>query len=106
MIVVRPKGTLQMMDEWFRLKFRPRDWSLWDTSMDTLRKVRKLRQKPAHAIRTDSFDHKFSVEQRQLIVSAYDAVRTMRQAFANHPNVRGKNIEINSALFEGKICDF
>ena len=105
-IVVRPKGTIQMLDEWFRLKFRSNNCSPWEATIGTLKNVRKLRQKPAHAIRADAFDHKFSAEQRQLIVSVYDAVRTIRLCLANHPNVRRKNIEINPALFEGKICDF
>ncbi|MBK9304480.1 MAG: AAA family ATPase [bacterium] len=104
--VIRSKGTLQMLDEWIRLKFRPRDWAVWDASMVTLRKIRRMRQRPAHVIQKDTYDQKFSVEQRQLIVDAYHAVEAIRLALSSHPDVRKSDVTVDSALAEGKICDF
>ena len=56
-----------------------------DEAIATLKKVRKLRQRPAHAINEDVFDKKFQKEQRELIKEAYEALSILRQAFAFHP---------------------
>jgi hypothetical protein len=69
----------------------------------SFRKVRKLRQKPAHSVREDEFDQKYFHEQRSLIMDAYAAVRTLRLVLANRPSVRANPPEINKFLFEGKI---
>ena len=51
----------------------------------TLRKIRRLRQRPAHALLDDDrFDQKFLKEQRALIQDAYFAVRTIRSLFETH----------------------
>ncbi|MEP6850618.1 MAG: AAA family ATPase [Acidobacteriota bacterium] len=59
-IVVQPKGTLQLFDEWLRKYFRCSDWAAWEESIKAIRKVRKLRQEPAHAINENIFDQKYS----------------------------------------------
>jgi len=104
-IVVQNKGTLQILDEWVRKYFRTNDWKPWDDAIKVFKKVRKLRQEPAHAVNEDEFDQKYFKEQRELIVQAYDGIRTIRLMFANHPLVKKANIEIPAELFEGKIWD-
>lgn len=54
-VVVSPKGTLTMLDEWLRQKLRLPDWEPWETALVSLREVRKLRQKPAHAVDENVF---------------------------------------------------
>lgn len=49
-VVVRQKGTLQILDEWLRKTFRTSDWELWDAAIKAFRELRQLRQKPAHAL--------------------------------------------------------
>lgn len=102
-IQVQRKGTLQMLDDWLRSQFRTDDWGPWDASIKALRKVRKLRQKPAHALDENVFDQQYFKKQRDLLVEAYNAVRTIRLMFANHPVMRTADIEIPSWLQEGKI---
>ncbi len=69
----------------------------------TFKKIRKVRQTPAHSIHENVFDQKYFKEQRQLIIDAHGAVKTLRMMFGNHPKVKQKEIEIPDYLSEGKI---
>jgi len=64
-----------------------------------------MRQRPAHAVDEDRFDQKYFKEQRELIIEAYSAVRTLRLMFANHPDVESAKIKIPDWLQEGKIWE-
>jgi hypothetical protein len=102
-IVVTPKGTLTILDEWIHSRMRLPDWTPWDEAIAALRKVRKLRQKPAHAVNENVFDQKYFKEQRQLMIDAYDAVRTIRLLFANHRAVKSAGIVAPDWLQTGTI---
>ncbi len=102
-IQINPKGTLQILDDWVRKSFKIADWQPWEETMRALRKVRKLRQKPAHAFNEDQFDQKYFKEQREIILEVYIAIRTIRLLFTNHPKVGAANIEVPDWLYEGKI---
>jgi len=104
-IVIQHKGTLQILDEWLRKYFRTSDWEPWDNAIKAFKKVRKLRQEPAHAINEDEFDQRYFKEQRELIVQSYDGIRTLRLFFANFPAVKVAKINIPDVLFEGRIWD-
>ena len=105
-IIIKSKGTITMLDEWLNLRFRPSDRKTMQNLINVFKKVRKLRQKPAHVIRLNVFDQKFFHLQRELIVTAYDAVRTLRLIFANHPLVCAAKIDILDYLYEGKIWTY
>jgi len=102
-IQIQPKGTLQILDNWVRKYFRTSDWKPWDESIKTLREVRKLRQKPAHALNENLFDQRYFKEQRELIIKAYSAIRTLRLLLANHRLVRNADISIPDWLVNGDI---
>lgn len=102
-IIIQPKGTIQILDDWVREHFRTSDWELWDESIKTLRDIRKLRQKPAHAIDENTFDQRYFKEQRELMIRAYEALQTIRRMISNHPSVKRANIQIPSWLYEGQI---
>ena len=104
-IQIVPKGTLKILDDWVRKFYKPPDWDFWEATMGALQKVRKLRQKPAHAINEDQFDQKYFREQRELIIEVYRSVRDIRLLFANHPKVRKSKIEIPEWLDKGQIWD-
>ena len=70
----------------------------------TFKKIRKLRQKPAHSIEEDKFDQTYVKSQRDLIMKAYNAMRTLRLILANHPNVRG--YQVPDWLQTGKIWTY
>ena len=103
-VIVRTKNTITLLDEWFRRRFRTSDWEPFDTAIKALREIRKQRQRPAHAVDDNVFNQQYIHQQRKLILSAYDAVRTIRLMFANHRSCKG--VEASEELFEGKIWTF
>lgn len=104
-IVVKPKGTVQILEAWFAKLFRAADEGPIKEMIASFKKVRKLRQAPAHKVNVDAFDQEIFRKQRDIVIEAYDAVRTIRQAFANHPAVKKNPPEIDKQLFNGEIWD-
>lgn len=102
-ILVRNKGTIQMLEEWINKLFKSPDRKPLDEIFKTFRKVRKERQRPAHAIDDNKFDPKFFTRQQEIFSNAYNAIRTIRLVLANHPVVKAAKIDIPQELFEGKI---
>jgi hypothetical protein len=49
-IVVNAKGTLTILDDWLRTYFKTPEWALWDDALKSFKEIRRLRQKPAHAV--------------------------------------------------------
>jgi hypothetical protein len=103
-IEVQQKGTISLFEEWVEKRFTPRDPEPLKTLFATLKEIRKLRQRPAHALDDNRFDQAIFREQRELAVRAYEAVRLIRRLFANHPHARSH--EIPEWLFEGRIWTF
>jgi len=87
-IVVRQKGTIQILDEWLKTKFRVKDRKPIEEMIATFKGIRRLRQRPAHAIDEDIFDQEYFRQQREIIIKAYQGIRLLRLIFANHPNVK------------------
>ena len=104
-IVVRPRGTIQILEAWVSKYFQPADPKPIEVTMKTFRLVRQLRQNPAHKVNTDSFDQELYKKQRVVVVDAYDSVRTLRQILANHPKVKANPPKISEQLFKGEIWD-
>lgn len=104
-VVIRPKGTIQILAAWIDKFYQTPDPKHVDNMLAAFRKVRKLRQKPAHKVNIDSFDQKLFKEQRKIIIKAYDAVRTLRLMLSNHPAVRVNPPEISDRLYKGEIWD-
>lgn len=75
-----------------------------EDAVATFRKVRKLRQKPAHALEEDRFDQAIFRQQRELVIEAYSSVRLIRLVLANHPAC--KDVKVDSHLYEGKVTSF
>ncbi|MBA56767.1 MAG: AAA family ATPase [Pseudomonadales bacterium] len=104
-IVVTQRGTIALLDDWVKRFFRPVDPEPIEDMLSSFRKVRKLRQKPAHKIDENVFDQKYFKDQRQIMLDAYDAIRTIRLILANHPRVKASPPQIGKHLKEGKIWD-
>jgi hypothetical protein len=99
--VAKPKGSITVLAEWLARTFRAKEPQILEGAIATLKKVRKLRQKPAHAVKADEFDQKYFQDQRALMMEAYEAVRTLRLVLANHPATKGH--QVPDWLFEGHI---
>lgn len=102
-VVVKPRGSIAMLDEWLHSAFRTPDPGPLDDMLATFRKIRKLRQKPAHAINPDAYDEELFEQQRQLFVRAYDAVRTLRLILQNQPQARTIAEEMDERVRKGDI---
>lgn len=105
-VKIQNKGTLLILDDWLRKFFRTDDGIPWDNANKTFRKIRKLRQKPAHSINENIFDQRFFKEQRELIIEAYTSIRTLRMMIENHPKVRNSKNEVPEWLRGGKIWTY
>jgi hypothetical protein len=100
-IRVIPKGSIQVMEEWFRAKFKPKDDpSVFEDTFAAFREVRKLRSKPAHAVDDNVFDQAFFGRQRELMIRSYAAIRTIRQMLSNHSATR--SCEVPESLRSGE----
>jgi hypothetical protein len=104
-IIVSQKGTIQLLEQWVEKYFKPADPQPILEMISSFKKVRKLRQKPAHSVKENEFDQKYFKDQRRLVIEAYDSVRTLRLILANHPEVKADPPEIDQMLFQGKIWD-
>lgn len=103
-IVVTPKGTIKLLEEWLD-QFQTDDRSDVEDTIATFREVRKLRQRPAHAADDDRFDLGLYEQQRDLMLRAYAAVRMLRLLFANHPALKDYD-GVPDWLYEGKIYKY
>jgi len=98
-VEVRLTGTLQMLEEWLKKTFIPEDKKPMEEMIQTFKEIRKLRQKPAHAIDDNTYDQKYIKEQRELMKRAYTGIRLIRLIFENHPST--KEYEIPDVIKEG-----
>lgn len=99
--IVRPKGTIRLLDEWIDENFRTDDEDFKRDLLTGFRTVRQARNRRAHRVEDNLFDEAYYQQQRELISDAYTSVRTLRQCFANHPRCR--NVDVPDWLFEGRI---
>ena len=105
-IIIMQKGTIQLLDEWLDKFFKSNNQGHIKEIIPILKKIRKLRQKPAHIIEENKFDNIYYSKQRELLNNAYKAIRTIRLIFANHPNVKINPPQIIEPVFFGKILDY
>ena len=103
-VEVRQKGTISLLAEWVGKKVQLSDPKPFDEAIATVKEVRKLRQRPAHALDDNRFDSELFKEQRELIFRAYTAVRIFRLLFANHPSAR--SYPVPEELVNGEIWLF
>jgi hypothetical protein len=107
-IAVQRKGSLQLLDSWVRKHIPPRFRKKWNEAIESLWHIRSLRliysrQHSAQKGSEEVFDPRLFKVQRELVIRAYKAVRTLRVVLANQPNVRKASIDIPPLLSEGKI---
>jgi hypothetical protein len=101
-IEVRPRGTLTLLEEWLRDRFRSKDDTVFDEIVEPLREVRKLRSRgPAHRLEEDRYDRDYYRKQDELMKRVYTALRNLRLVLANHP--KAKECKVPQWLYEGRI---
>lgn len=85
---VSNKGTIALLGEYLEKSWKIHTPKAKEDILATFRQIRKERQEPAHAVTNDLYDPAVVDKQRELIMKAYDAVRTLRLLFMNHRSAR------------------
>ena len=104
-VETKRKGTLRALGEWLKQSYNVSDdsWDLIDKNLSVLWEVRKLRQRPAHAIDDNKFDQDLFRQQRELVARAHAALRTIRMMMESHPAVQDAGIKIPDSLSQENI---
>lgn len=99
--VVR-KGTLTLLEEWLLKEITwPDEAEFRDVIIAPLRKVRKLRQKPAHKITSDNFSIDYYDSRKELLSTVLSSLANIRHVFSKHP--AAIEVEVPSWLEEEEI---
>ena len=88
-IEVRRKGTIVLLDEWLTKMYEMQDRKGQREIIGAFRRVRKLRQRPAHAVDADEFDQSYLTQQRELMAESWGAIASLRFIFSHHPRAVG-----------------
>lgn len=88
-IEVRRKGTIVLLDEWLTKMYDVQDRTGQQKMIEAFRRVRKLRQRPAHAVDADQFDQSYLAQQRELMAESWEAVASLRFLFSQLPDAVG-----------------
>lgn len=102
-IIVQQRGSIAMLEEWLNTLVSTADLDPMNELIATFREVRKLRQQPAHVVDEDTHDPTLFKQQRDILLKAYDAVRTLRLLLANHPKTRPAQDEMDEHVRKGEI---
>ncbi|WP_427339601.1 hypothetical protein [Caloranaerobacter sp. DY30410] len=94
-----PKGSLVMFSEWLKNNIRTSE-DLDELIINPLKKIRKIRQVPAHEMYSNKYDKSLYRKQNELIIETYKAIRAIRLFFMNHP--LNKDMEISEYLITGE----
>lgn len=97
-------GSLTILERWLEQTVRFPDPQPVKEMILAFKEIRRMRQRPAHAVEEDCFDQTYFSQQRELIQGAYGAVRTLRLIFANHP-IAGR-LQIPEYLQKGRIWTY
>lgn len=90
-VQVVPLGTLRLLRNWLSRHYRTADdGDVSDEIVGPLKRIRDLRQKPAHAIDEDKFDISLPGQQDKLLIDVIKALQKLRLVLMSHPRARGK----------------
>ena len=88
-VVVTQKGTLRLLEEWLTEYIRIEGENGPAIVIAPLKKVRKLRQSPAHRFFDDEFSILYQHKKESLIAEVYRSISNIRMFFQTHPRARG-----------------
>ena len=94
------KGSIEMLEEWMQQNYlssipNGAEYFKEDVS-NTLRKIRKIRQVPAHELYSNQHDKSLYSKQNELVKEVYCALERLRLIFSTHP--KNKDIPLPNAL--------
>lgn len=84
-VVVQNKGTLRLLEEWLAKEIVWEDPNAFrKVIIEPLRKVRRLRQKPAHTFTTNAFSADYREERKRLLWDVYNSLFNIRVTLSTH----------------------
>lgn len=83
------KGSLQMLEEWLCLNTTESLEDIQRVIVSPLKKVRKVRQVPAHELTSNEYDVKYYTEQFNLINDLYCSLASIRNLLSTNPVTKG-----------------
>ena len=90
------KGSLALLEEWMNTNYFSSNSkgqeAFKEYIMSTLRKIRKVRQIPAHDLYSNAHDKTLYSEQNKLISESYDSINQLRFIFQHHPANKGMQV--------------
>jgi hypothetical protein len=95
------RGTITILEDWLRSHFRTGDESAIPSVIEGLREVRRLRQRPAHAVDDDRYDPNYWKQQDEVVQRAYISMRTLRLILANYPGA--ESVKLPDWIRAGRI---
>lgn len=102
--VEQNKGTISLLEEWLNKTTKFPDSKPKNEMIKVFKEIRDERSKPAHHVREDEWNSQYFVKQRETIMRAYQAIRTLRLIFSNHPIT--KTVEVPDWLYKGEIWTY
>lgn len=70
-----------------------------DTICNPLKKVRKVRQGPAHKILSDNYEPGLLNEQHEMCASVYGSFNALRTLLTSHPRAKGLNLSLKDTQY-------
>ena len=93
------------MEEWLLKEITWNDPDAFrEVVIQPLRKVRRLRQVPAHSFTADTFSTGYREKRKQLLWGVFNSLSNIRATFAKHP--RAHQIQIPDWLDDARIDVF
>lgn len=104
-IEIKRKGTLSLLEDWLLKEIIWEDIEAFKkTIIEPLRRVRRLRQKPAHSFTTNDYSTEYYKKRKQLLWDVFNSLSNIRATFARHP--LAQEVEIPDWLDNDQIDVF
>jgi hypothetical protein len=88
-VQVQQIGTLTLLRDWLRRLYRTADGQdISDEIVKALKRVRDIRQRPAHAIQADQYDQSLPGQQDQIVGDVVRSLTQLRVILWSHPKAR------------------
>lgn len=97
------KGSLVMFKEWIDQNVHA-SFDIDAVIIAPLKKIRKIRQSPAHELYNNKYDIDVYERQKELVDESYEALRAIRSLFMGHP--LAKDVKIPAYILSGKDIVF
>lgn len=97
------KGSLAMLKEWLEQNVYA-NFDIDAVIIAPLKKIRKIRQAPAHELYSNKYDVDVYERQKELVDESYEALRAIRSLFMGHP--LAKKVKIPAHILDGKNIVF